>query len=75
MVILHMRDLQILQDHSAVAVSLHHVQVVVLFGVQEVQSVGDTLAYCGARKKKEELDSLDKIQRNVAYSQKRSPFM
>lgn len=36
MVLLHVGDLQVLQDHSAVAVGLHHVQVVVLSGAQKV---------------------------------------
>lgn len=35
-VALHVGDFQILQDHSAVAIGLHHVQVVVFFGSQKV---------------------------------------
>lgn len=44
-------DLQVLQDHSAVAVGLHHAQVVVLFGAQKVKTVGDALAYCRRKSK------------------------
>ena len=47
--LLHVGDLKVLQDHSAVAVGLHHVRVVVLFGTQQVQSVGDALTYCKER--------------------------
>lgn len=35
-VVLHVGDLQIFQDNGAVAVGLHHVQVVILFGSQKV---------------------------------------
>lgn len=35
-VVLHMGDLQVFQYHSAVAVCLHHVKVVVVFGTQKV---------------------------------------
>lgn len=35
-VLLHVRDFQVLQDHSAVTVGLDHVQVVVFFRTQQV---------------------------------------
>lgn len=50
-VLLHVRDLQVLQHHGAVAVGLHHVQVVVLSGAEKVQTVGDALAYCKRKRK------------------------
>lgn len=35
-VLLHVRDLQVLQHHGTVAVGLHHVQVVVVSGAEKV---------------------------------------
>lgn len=43
------RDLQILQDHGAVAEHLHQVLVVVFHRAQECQLVVGTLAYCVRR--------------------------
>lgn len=33
---LHVSDLQVLQNHSAVAVGLHHVGIVIISGAQQV---------------------------------------
>lgn len=35
-VFVHVGDFQVLQDYGAIAVSLHHVQVVVIFGTKKV---------------------------------------
>lgn len=57
-VLLHVRDLQVLQHHGTVAVGLHHVQVVVVSGAEKVQTVVDALAYCERKKKKKNREKL-----------------
>lgn len=47
---LHMGDLQVLQHHSAVAVGLQHVRIVVVCGAQPVQTIGDALTCCKGMK-------------------------
>lgn len=46
MVLLHVSDLQVFQDHTAVAVRLHHVLIMVLSGCQKVQTIAEALACC-----------------------------
>lgn len=39
------RDFQVLQDHGAVAVHLHHVLVVIVYSAQQSQSVVPSLTH------------------------------
>lgn len=45
-VLLHVRDLQVLQHHGTVPVGPHHIGIVVVVGADKAQTVADALANC-----------------------------